>query len=109
MLARAWLALAAVAATAVDTASAAGELELLQVPYVGVWDCEIAWFTFTNETYNPGGSSVMPVQSVTREGNSFRLEIEGNYTLILSDVTDTTMTWQSLSSREPPRCTRLYR
>ena len=108
MLARAGLAFAAVAAFGFDTAIAAGEAAP-QVPYVGVWDCQVAWFTFTNETYSPGGSSVMVVRSVAQEGDDFTLDIEGNYTLILSDVTDTTMTWRSLNSGDGLACTRLYR
>jgi hypothetical protein len=79
------------------------------VPYVGVWDCSVAWFTFTNETYNPGGSSVMQVTSVTVDGDDYALGFSNNYRLALLDVTDTTMTWHSPATGDDLACTRVYR
>ena len=78
-------------------------------PFVGKWNCEVATFTFTATTYQPGeGSDILPIQSVTLEqGNSFTLNFADGYAISLSNVTDTTMGWFSLASGDGFNCTRV--
>jgi hypothetical protein len=78
-----------------------------QMPFVGVWDCEVALFTFTNETYNPGDEP-MPILSVEREGDHHHLTFADNYRITLSNVTETSMGWLSEASGDGFGCVRVW-
>jgi hypothetical protein len=76
-----------------------------ELPFVGEWDCGVATFTFTSDTYN-NGSEDLPIQEV-QEGTdgSYTLFFADDYTISLSGFTDDAMGWLS-SSGETLECTR---
>jgi hypothetical protein len=94
---------ALMAALLATTAAQARE----QMPFVGVWDCEVALFTFTNETYNPGDEP-MPILSVEHEGDHHHLTFADNYRITLSNVTETSMGWFSEASGDGFECVRVW-
>ena len=75
------------------------------LPFLGKWDCGVATFTFTPDTYN-NGSEDMPIQEV-QEGSdgSYTLLFADDYTISLSGFTDDAMGWLS-SSGESLDCKR---
>jgi hypothetical protein len=75
------------------------------LPFLGEWDCGVATFTFTADTYN-NGSEDMPIQEV-QEGSdgSYTLLFAQDYTITLSGFTDDAMGWLS-SSGESLECKR---
>jgi hypothetical protein len=79
-----------------------------QMPFVGVWDCEVALFTFTNETYNPGGDDPLPILAVERQGDDFTLDLPDDYRIVLSGVTETRMGWFSEASGDGFECVRVW-
>lgn len=78
-----------------------------QMPFVGVWDCEVARFTFTNESYNPGDEP-LPILSIEREGEHYHLTFADDYRITLSNVTETSMGWFSEASGDGFECVRVY-
>jgi hypothetical protein len=74
-------------------------------PFLGEWDCGVATFTFTADTYN-NGSEDMPIEEV-QEGSdgSYTLLFAKDYTITLSGFTDDAMGWLS-SSGESLECKR---
>jgi hypothetical protein len=76
------------------------------LPFVGEWDCGVATFTFTGDTYN-NGSEDMPIQEV-QEGTdgSYTLFLADDYTITLSGFTGDAMGWLS-SSGESLECKRI--
>jgi hypothetical protein len=79
-----------------------------QMPFVGVWDCEVALFTFTNETYNPGGEAPLPILALEREGDDFHLTFADDYRIALTGVTETRMGWFSEASGDGFECVRVW-
>jgi hypothetical protein len=77
-----------------------------ELPFVGEWDCGVATFTFTGDTYN-NGSEDMPIQEV-QEGTdgSYTLFLADDYTITLSGFTGGAMGWLS-SSGESLECKRV--
>lgn len=95
--------LAAAAFMAATAAAQARE----QMPFVGVWDCEVALFTFTNETYNPGDEP-MPILTLERDGDHYHLTFADDYRITLSNVTETSMGWFSEASGDGFECARVW-
>ena len=98
------LASLALVALALFTISASPSLAD-DLPFLGEWDCGVATFTFTKDTYN-NGSEDMPIQEV-QEGSdgSYTLLFADDYTITLSGFTDDAMGWLS-SSGESLECKR---
>ena len=94
----------ALPAFALYTMSAAPSLAD-DLPFLGKWDCGVATFTFTADTYN-NGSEDMPIQEV-QEGSdgSYTLMFADDYTITLSGFADDAMGWLS-SSGESLECKR---
>ncbi len=66
-------------------------------PFIGSWSCEVADFTFTADTYQPGeGSDVLTIASIldTRDGN-FEITMTDGYFIGVSMMDDGTMGWLS--------------
>ena len=100
-------ALAASAALATFLAATTPAQAREQMPFVGVWDCEVARFTFTNESYNPGDEP-LPILSVEREGPHYHLTLPEDYRITLSNVTETSMAWFSEASGDGFECVRVW-
>jgi len=96
------VALAILAAPALPAAAAE------PMPFVGVWDCEVGTFTFTNETYNPG-DQVMPILEVEEKDGDYHLMFADDYSVWLSGISEESMGWLSGESGDGFTCTRLYR
>lgn len=92
----------AVIALATVTPGAAAD----EVPYVGSWDCGVATFSFTNDTYD-AGEGPMPIRKVEKEDGNYILSFDDNYQIGLSSVTKTSMQWLSMASGDTFDCKRL--
>lgn len=92
----------AVCVLATVPAAAADDL-----PFVGRWDCEVAVFAFTPDTYD-NGSEELPIQEA-QEGTdgSYTLFFPDDYTITLSGFTGDTMGWFSPASGDSFECRRL--
>jgi hypothetical protein len=77
-----------------------------ELPFLGAWNCEVAVFTFTNETYN-NGSDDLPIREI-QEGSdgSYTLFFDDDYAITVADFTGDTMTWLSQASGDSFTCTR---
>ena len=78
-------------------------------PFQGSWSCEVADFTFTADTYQPGdGTDVLPIASIldTRDG-SFAITMPDGYTVTVSMNGDGTMIWLSGESGDSFTCSPL--
>lgn len=77
------------------------------LPFVGTWDCEVATFTFTPETYN-NGSDDLPIEEI-QEGTdgSWTLFFADDYMITLSGFTGDQMGWFSHASGDAFTCTRV--
>jgi hypothetical protein len=75
------------------------------LPFVGEWDCGVATFSFSQDSYNNGNED-MPILEV-QEGTdgSYTLLFADDYTVSLSGFTDNKMGWLS-SSGESLECKR---
>jgi hypothetical protein len=96
--------LAAVAA--ISLATAAPCLAADNAPYTGTWDCGVATFSFTKDTYD-AGEGPMPVRKVEKEDGNYILSFDDNYQIGLSSVTKTSMQWLSMASGDTFDCKRL--
>lgn len=85
--------------------SAAGAAQ--GMPFVGVWDCEVGTFTFTNQTYNPG-DQMLVIKDISVEDGNYLLTFEDGYQIGLSGITDTEMSWLSGESGDGFTCKKLY-
>ena len=76
------------------------------LPFLGRWNCEVAEFTFTASTYDPGGAP-MEIRDIAQEGDDFVLTFDDDYQLSLAMNPDGTMAWFSPASGDSFTCTRL--
>jgi hypothetical protein len=74
--------------------------------FEGRWDCEVAVFTFTAETYN-NGSDDMPITDIAKEGDGYILSFEDDYQLSVALNADGTLYWFSPASGDSFTCSRL--
>jgi len=74
-------------------------------PYLGMWDCEVATFTFTDETYNNGSEDMPILESQEGTDGSWTLFFDGDYMITLSGFRGDKMGWMS-SSGETLNCRR---
>lgn len=75
-------------------------------PYLGSWDCGVATFSFTKDTYD-AGDGPMPIRKVEKEDGNYILSFDDNYQIGLSSVTQTSMQWLSMASGDTFDCKRL--
>ena len=77
------------------------------LPFLGTWDCEVAYFRFTPKVYN-NGSEDLPILEI-QEGtdNSYTLFFADDYMITLGDFTADSMTWLSAASGDSFSCTRV--
>ncbi|WP_455271162.1 hypothetical protein [Rhizobium herbae] len=96
-----------IAATAViSLATAAPAFAAGDAPYIGRWDCGVATFSFTKDTYD-AGEGPMPIRKVEKEDGNYILSFDDNYQIGLSGVTKTSMQWLSMASGDTFDCKRL--
>ncbi|OBZ93927.1 hypothetical protein ADU59_19760 [Pararhizobium polonicum] len=96
-----------IAATAVITlATATSGFAADDAPYAGSWDCGIATFSFTGDTYDSGEGPI-PIRKVEKEDGNYILSFDDNYQIGLSSVTPTSMQWLSMESGDMFDCKRL--
>jgi hypothetical protein len=94
------------ATTAVILATATPGLAAGDAPYIGSWDCGVATFSFTKDSYN-AGEGPMPIRKVEKEDGNYILSFDDNYQIGLSRVTQTSMQWLSMTSGDTFDCKRL--
>lgn len=75
-------------------------------PYVGSWDCEVATFTFTADTYDPG-EGPMPILKSEGDGDAYTLSFADDYRINLANITATDMDWFSEASGDAFHCKRI--
>jgi hypothetical protein len=75
-------------------------------PYTGRWDCGVATFSFTKDTYD-SGEGPMPIRKVEKEDGNYILSFDKGYQIGLSSVTKTSMQWLSMASGDTFDCKRL--
>ena len=75
-------------------------------PYVGTWDCEVATFTFTADSYDPG-ENPMPILKSEEDGGAFTLTFADDYRIGLANITDTEMDWASEASGDTFHCKKI--
>ncbi|MDO8884155.1 MAG: hypothetical protein U0934_01490 [Pseudotabrizicola sp.] len=73
--------------------------------FEGVWDCEVAVFTFTSDNYNTG-SDDMPITDIAVDGSGFVLSFEDDYQLYVALNDDGTLYWFSPASGDSFTCLR---
>ena len=75
-----------------------------ELPFIGTWDCEVATFTFTADTYD-NGSEILPIEEV-QEGSdgSWTLMFADDYIITLSGFTGDEMGWFSPASGDSFQC-----
>lgn len=96
-----------IAATAiVALATATPVIAADDAPYIGSWDCGVATFSFTKDTYD-AGEGPMPIRKVEKEDGNYILSFDDNYQIGLSSVTQTSMQWLSMASGDMFDCKRL--
>ncbi len=67
-----------IAATAViSLATAAPAFAAGDAPYIGRWDCGVATFSFTKDTYD-AGEGPMPIRKVEKEDGNYILSFDDN-------------------------------
>ncbi|RGP37740.1 hypothetical protein [Pseudotabrizicola alkalilacus] len=86
--------------------SAGAALASEPLAFEGRWDCEVAQFTFTADSYN-NGSDDMPITDIAADGNGFTLSFEDDYQLHVALNDDGTLYWFSPVSGDSFTCTRL--
>ena len=86
---------------AASPASASGD-----APYVGTWDCGVATFSFTRDSYD-SGEDKQPIRKVEKEGGNYILSFDDDYQIGLSSVTKTSMQWLSMASGDMFNCKRV--
>ncbi|MDM7930961.1 hypothetical protein [Tabrizicola sp.] len=74
--------------------------------FVGIWDCGVATFVFTNTSYN-NGSTTIPIRTATQSGRNFMLYLEGGSKVALGAVTATGLTWVSSATGDQLNCRRV--
>ncbi|MCF3640540.1 hypothetical protein LXM94_11255 [Rhizobium sp. TRM95111] len=77
-----------------------------EIPYVGTWDCEVATFVFTADTYD-AGEGPMPILRSTEENGTHTLSFKDDYRISLSNVTETGMDWFSEASGDGFHCKKI--
>lgn len=99
--------LAALAAGILVSVSAAPAFAHDDAPYIGVWDCDVAVFTFTAESYNPGDGP-MKIRHIEASGGTYAMTFDDGYQIGLSMNGDEAMSWLSMETGDGFECKRLY-
>ena len=74
--------------------------------FEGQWDCGVATFVFTADSYN-NGSDDMPITDLVIDGTGFVLSFEDDYQLYVSVNDDGTLYWFSPASDDSFTCRRV--
>ena len=103
---KAWriLAVAALVALGVPPAAAISGDE---APYIGVWDCEVAVFTFTRESYD-NGTDILPMRQIEIADRGYVMTFDDDYQIAIALDGEDSMSWLSLASGDAFDCRRLY-
>ncbi len=96
----------ALLATSACVPSGEAEIEPTPYPFVGMWDCEVATFTFEETTYN-NGSETLPIENIVPRDNSFVLSFADNYSITLDMNGTDRMQWLSGTTGDAFDCARL--
>lgn len=78
-----------------------------KLPFLGTWDCEVAYFRFTPRVYN-NGSEDLPILEI-QEGSdgSYTLFFADDYSITLGDFAGDSMTWLSAASGDSFNCEKV--
>jgi hypothetical protein len=74
--------------------------------FVGIWDCGVATFVFTNTSYNNGFTTI-PIRTVTQSGRNFVVYLDCGTKVALGAVTQTGLTWVSSVTGDQFNCRRV--
>lgn len=97
---------AILAAAAIAFANTSPSFAAKDAPYIGSWDCGVATFSFTQNTYD-AGEGPMPVRKIEKQDGNYILSFDDNYQIGLSSVTKTSMKWVSMASGDMFDCKRI--
>lgn len=75
-------------------------------PYIGQWDCGVATFTFTEDSYSTGDEP-MAILKVDVENGNYHFLLTDDYSFWVSSVTDTSMEWLSDATGDNFSCKRI--
>lgn len=78
-----------------------------KLPFLGTWDCEVATFTFTTDTFN-NGTDDLPIQEI-QEGSdgSYAIFLSDEYFISVSGFVGDQMGWLSSETGDSFQCTRV--
>ena len=82
------------------------ETEAARYPFVGTWDCEVATFAFTANSYNNGAETLL-IESITQAEGSYLLGFADGYSITLDMDGADRMQWLSGATGDAFNCTRL--
>ena len=77
------------------------------LPFVGSWDCEVATFTFTEDSYNNGSEDLAILEAQEGTDGSYTLMFADDYMVTLSGFTGDEMGWFSPASGDSFQCSRV--
>ena len=77
------------------------------LPFVGSWDCEVATFTFTEDSYNNGSEDLAILEAQEGTDGSYTLMFADDYMITLSGFTGDEMGWFSPASGDSFQCSRV--
>jgi hypothetical protein len=78
-----------------------------ELPFVGTWDCEVATFSFTEDTYNNGSEDLPILEAQEGTDGSYTLMFADDYIITLSGFTGEEMGWFSPASGDSFQCSRV--
>ncbi len=88
--------------------SALPALAAEEPPYVGTWNCEVATFTFTADSYD-SGEGPMPIVKSEKDGGAYTLTFADDYRIGLANITDSEMDWASEASGDMFHCKKIVK
>jgi hypothetical protein len=82
------------------------DIEPTPYPFAGTWDCEVATFTFSGNSYN-NGTETVAIENVIQRENSFALSLSDGTSIALDMDGADRMQWLSGETGDTFQCTRL--
>ncbi|UJW84650.1 hypothetical protein [Devosia sp. SL43] len=83
------------------------EYDDIGYPFIGDWDCEVTYMSFSSTTYNNGSEDIPILEIQEGSDGSYTLLFEGDYWITLSPNGPNGMAWFSGESGDSFNCTRL--
>ena len=78
-----------------------------KLPFLGTWDCEVAYFRFTPKVYNNGSEDLPILEMQEGSDGSYTLFFADDYSITLGDFAGDSMTWLSAASGDSFNCEKV--